>query len=197
MSSVNFRHEAIQRCQTLFERAKTLNVKEPMAVSLATVDPLGQPSVRMVLVRGFDQRGFVFYTNGDSRKGRELTHNPRAALCFYWDEIREQIRVEGSVTQIADEESDAYWVSRPRLSQLAAVASKQSQVLQDRQDLADQVAELDRKYGNRSVPRPDYWFGYRLVPHRIEFWTGREGRMHERTVYEESEQEWISYLVYP
>lgn len=197
MNNIATYREAIQRCRELLERAQAVDLSEPMAVSLATVDVDGQPSVRMVLLRGFDERGFVFYTNSQSRKGRELDLNPRAALCFYWDALREQLRVQGKAERVSDEESDTYWEKRPRLSQLAAVASRQSEILEDPQILVDRVAELERQYENGPVPRPDHWYGYRVVPSRIEFWTGRDGRMHERSIYEDSGQGWTSFFVYP
>ena len=197
MNNIATYREAIQRCRELLERAQAVALSEPMAVSLATVNVDGQPSVRMVLLRGFDERGFVFYTNSQSRKGRELDLNPRAALCFYWDALREQLRVQGKAERVSEEESDTYWEKRPRLSQLTAVASRQSEILEDPQNLVDRVAELERRYENGPVPRPDHWYGYRVVPSRIEFWTGRDGRMHERSIYEDSDQGWTSFFVYP
>ncbi len=188
--------EAMARCRTLFDQAEKLLRKDPLAMSLATVDAAGRPSVRMVLLRGFDERGFVFYTNSESRKGQQLASNPQAGICFYWEELREQLRVEGVVEKVGDTESDAYWETRSRLSQLAAKASKQSAVLSDRQLFEDEVQQLGREFPG-AVPRPDLWYGFRVVPDRIEFWTGREGRMHERTLYERGVDHWRQTVLYP
>jgi len=189
--------EAMARCRSLIDRAEELSMKDPLAMSLATVDGAGCPSVRMVLLREFDERGFVFYTNAESRKGEQLAHNPRAAICLYWEELREQLRAEGVVERVSDQQSDAYWSSRSRVSQLAACASRQSHELRQRQLLGDDVARLDREYAGQDVPRPNFWYGFRLIPIRIEFWTGRDGRMHERTLYERDGQRWIRKLLYP
>ena len=189
--------QAIDRCRVLFDRAQELGLKNPLAAALGTTDAEGRPSVRIVLLRGFDERGFVFYTNSESRKGAELAENPRAALCFYWETLYEQLRVEGNIEKVDDEESDAYWSTRSRSSQLAARASKQSGVLDDRKTYEDLVAGMDREFAGRNVPRPDYWFGYRIVPDRIEFWLARDARMHDRTVYEMTAQGWKTYLLYP
>ena len=188
--------EALARCRTLFDRAEKLPRKDPLAMSLATVDAAGRPSVRMVLLRGFDERGFVFYTNSESRKGPQLASNPQAGICFYWEELREQLRVEGVVEKVGDTESDAYWETRSHLSQLAAKASKQSAVLSDRQLFEDEVQQLGREFPG-AVPRPDLWYGFRVVPDRIEFWAGREGRMHERTLYERGVDHWTQTVLYP
>ena len=189
--------EAIQRCHTLLNRAEELKLKDPLAMSLATVDRNARPSVRMVLLRGCDERGFVFYTNSLSKKGQDLSENPSAAICLYWEELREQLRAEGDVEIISNEETDAYWSRGNRLSQLAACASRQSEVLNDRQEYEQLVDELDRKYAGNSVLRPSHWFGYRLVPRRIEVWIGREGRMHERTSYEQTHDGWKMEMLFP
>lgn len=189
--------EAIERFQSLLERARQLDMKEPDAVALATADRRGRPSVRIVLLRGCDARGFVFYTNSHSDKGRQLAENPHAALCFYWDLLREQVRVEGRVEPVSDEESDAYWSRRPRPSQLAAAASEQSSLLPDRQVYEQRVAKLELELAGREVARPKHWFGYRVAAQRIEFWQGRENRMHNRTVYEETPHGWTRYFLYP
>ena len=189
--------EAIQRFRALMARVESLSLKEPAAMSLATADEAGQVSVRIVLLRGLDERGFAFYTNSTSCKGRQLAANPQAALCFYWDQLAEQVRVEGRVEKVASEESNAYWIRRPRLSQLAATISDQSSVLADRETFERQIAELDEKLSGQPVPRPDHWFGYRVVPARIEFWEGRPGRIHVRTVYEQQDESWRRFLIYP
>lgn len=156
------------------------HLPEPNAMTLATSTPDGYPSARMVLLRGFDTEGFVFYTNYDSRKGRELEANPRAALTFFWPELQRQVRIEGTVSHVTAEESDAYFAGRPRGSQIGAWASQQSQVLPDRTSLERRVEELETLYQDQPVPRPPYWGGYRLLPAVIEFWQGRASRLHDR-----------------
>ena len=189
--------EALARFRELSERAQAASIREPAAAALATADANAAPSVRTVLVRDFDERGFVFYTNSQSRKGRELAANPQAALCFYWDPIAEQVRIEGNVELVSAEESDAYWKRRPRDRQLGAWVSDQSQRLESPALLAEQFAELEIRFANGEVPRPEHWFGYRLVPKRIEFWSNRPARLHERIVFEREETNWTKYLLYP
>lgn len=154
----------------------------PDAVALATATPAGQPSLRMVLLKGFDAHGFVFYTNFRSRKGRELARNPRAALLFYWGEIGRQVRIEGRVEKLMSRESDEYFATRPRGSQLSAWASPQSTLVAGRGPLERRFAALARKYPD-AVPRPPQWGGYRLAPETFEFWQGREDRLHDRILY--------------
>jgi pyridoxamine 5'-phosphate oxidase len=188
---------ALDRFRGLFEQALRLEVHEPAAVALATVGADGQPSVRTVLLRGFDERGFVFHTNSQSRKGRQLGENPRVALCFYWDSLKEQVLIEGTAGPIPDEESDAYWQSRHRDSQLAAWASLQSQRLDNRHVLESRFDEFEARFEGGDVPRPPHWHGYRVTPHRIEFWQSRPARMHDRIVYERTDGEWAVYRLYP
>jgi pyridoxamine 5'-phosphate oxidase len=154
----------------------------PNAVALATASAAGQPSLRMVLLKGFDAHGFVFYTNYRSRKGRELVRNARASLVFYWGSLERQVRVEGRVTKVTAHESDEYFATRPRGSQLSAWASAQSEKAAGRAALERRVAAYARKYPD-AVPRPPHWGGFRLVPDRIEFWQGREDRLHDRILY--------------
>jgi pyridoxamine 5'-phosphate oxidase len=154
----------------------------PDAVTLATATPAGHPSLRMVLLKGFDAHGFVFYTNFRSRKGRELARNPRAALLFYWGEIGRQVRIDGRVEKLMARESDEYFATRPRGSQLSAWASPQSTLVAGRGALERRVAAFARKYPD-AVPRPPQWGGYRLVPEAFEFWQGREDRLHDRILY--------------
>ena len=178
------------------ERAQAHHVDTAPA-SLATADTSGRPSARIVLVRGADARGFVFFTNYDSRKGRELDANPQASLCFYWPTIDEQIRIEGSIERVAPRESDAYFAGRPRGSQLGAWASQQSGVLPSREALEERYREIERRYEGQTVPRPPFWGGYRLVPQQMEFWYGRPDRLHDRIRYRRSADGWIIERLYP
>jgi pyridoxamine 5'-phosphate oxidase len=156
----------------------------PEAMTLATSTPDGKPSARLILLKGADERGFVFYTNYNSMKARELESNPQAALVFYWPQLERQVRVEGKVERTSDDESDAYFKTRPRESQIGALASPQSEVVPSREMLQQRVRELEELYSSREVERPAHWGGYRLSPERIEFWKGRAGRLHDRISYE-------------
>lgn len=160
------------------------------AVSLATASVAGNPSVRMVLLKGVDQRGFAFYTNYDSAKARDLAVNPRAALCFFWPPDR-QVRVSGPVEKVGAEESERYWRNRPRASQLSAWASRQSQLVESRETLEQRVAELAARFADDDVPPPPFWGGYRLVPEVVEFWHHREDRLHDRICYRREDDRWV------
>jgi len=177
--------------------AKELN--DPNAMAVATVDPDGLPDVRMVLLKDFDQNGFVFYTNTLSGKGKQLSHNPKAALLFHWKSLRRQVRIRGLVTQVADEEADAYFQSRARQSQLGAWASEQSHPLQDRFALEKKVADYALKFGLGKIPRPCYWTGFRVAPIAIEFWRDRPFRLHDRLQFtrENLEEGWTRAKLYP
>ncbi len=189
--------EIIERFHRAFREVQESTLSEPCAMSLATCTPDGFPSVRIVLLRGYDERGFVFYTNSQSRKGGELLANPRAALGFYWDQRAEQIRIEGSTELVTTEESDAYWNQRPRMSQIASAASPQSRPLRSREEYLSRIQALEKGYAGKDIPRPLHWVGFRVFPVRIEFWNSRESRMHERTVYEQKNGKWTKGLLYP
>lgn len=174
------------------------NVPLHSAMALATVSDEGVPSMRMVLLKGVDEEGFVFYTNYVSRKGRELARNPRAALLFHWQVMERQVRIEGMVERVSDAESDAYFRTRPRESQISAIASPQSEYIASREDLERMHGEIEKKFGKGEIPRPAHWGGYRLKPIRIEFWQGREARLHDRIVYErQSGGKWIMSRLAP
>ena len=171
--------------------------KNPTAAALATADGDARPSVRMVLLKGFDSRGFVFYTNLESRKGRELDVNPYAALCFYWPPLDRQVRIEGPVAPVGDDEADAYFATRPREARFGAWASKQSRPLESRFALEKAVAGIVLKYATGEVPRPPYWSGYRVSPERIEFWSQGSFRLHHRVLFSRTPEGWTRQRLYP
>jgi pyridoxamine 5'-phosphate oxidase len=180
-----------------FALARDSEPNDSNAVALATAGPSGRPSVRMVLLKGHDERGFVFYTNIDSRKGRELEANPRAALLFHWKSLRRQVRIEGPVGPVTESEADAYFATRSRDSQLGAWASRQSRPL-DRRETFEQAYEGVRvRFEGGDVPRPPRWSGFRVVPELIEFWTDRAHRLHERRLFTRVDEGWTEGLLYP
>lgn len=169
----------------------------PEALSLATATPEGRPSVRMVLLKEVDERGFVFYTNLESRKGEELEANPQAAMCFYWKSLGRQVRVEGPVEPVTPAEADEYFASRPRGSQIGAWASRQSHPLESRSQLKREVARYTVRFGMGAIQRPPFWSGYRVLPERIEFWEERSFRLHDRIVYHRDGEGWRTERLFP
>ncbi|HEV8629085.1 MAG TPA: pyridoxamine 5'-phosphate oxidase [Thermoanaerobaculia bacterium] len=189
--------DPLRRFAALFAQAQASSTGDATAAALATADGDGRPSVRMVLVKGVDASGFRFFTNLRSRKARDLDENPRAALCFYWPELAQQVRVEGAVEPLADGPSDAYFATRARDSQLGAWASRQSAVLPSRELLEERLALVADRYAAGPVPRPPFWGGYLLIPERIEFWNGREHRLHDRLLYRRDDGGWLVERLYP
>ena len=192
--------EPFSRFADLLAAAKGIGaalLPEPTAFSLATVGEDGQPSVRILLLKGVDARGFVFYTNHESRKGRELQLHPQAAMCFHWQPLERQVRIEGIAKPVTGEEADAYFARRPRGSQIGAWASLQSQPILSPGDLEARVQEVETRFEGKPVPRPPHWAGFRLVPHRIEFWHNMPSRLHERAVYSREPDGWRTEVLYP
>lgn len=180
-----------------YTEARTTEINDSNAMALATADAEGRPSVRMVLLKGYDARGFVFYTNREGRKAGDLAANPHVALLFHWKSLRRQIRIEGPVDLASDEESDAYFASRGRDSQLGAWASDQSRPLDARATFEARFAEVQARFEGQPVPRPPHWGGYRVTPERIEFWLDREHRLHERRVFTRAGDGWQEGMLFP
>lgn len=181
-----------------FEEARAANVLQLDAMALATTTQEGKPSVRVVLLKSFDANGFVFYTNYDSRKGKELASNPAAALVFHWPEVERQVRIEGSVEKVSPEESDIYFQTRPRESQIGSHVSAQSEPIGSREELDRRFQELQKQYEGRPIPRPPYWGGYRLKPTRIEFFQSRFARLNDRILYErQKDGTWVMKRLAP
>jgi pyridoxamine 5'-phosphate oxidase len=192
--------DPIERFRGVYALAEKLDrsiIPEPNAMSLGTIGNRDQPYVRIVLLKAFDERGFVFYTSYDGKKGRQLIAHPRASLCFYWAPLSIQVRIEGRVTKISDEEADAYFATRERRSQIGAWASRQSEPLETPTALDDRVAQYEKEFEGKTVPRPEYWSGFRVWPERIEFWKGKPNRLHERHLYTRDGEGWLIETLYP
>ena len=190
LDAASMNPDPIVQFEAWFEKVVEANLPEPNAMTLATVSGEGRPSARTVLLKGYDGRGFVFYTNYEGRKARELEANPACALLFYWGELERQVRVEGRASRLPGGESDAYFASRPRGSRLGAWASEQSRPVRDRSVLEERIRALEAEYEDREIPRPPFWGGYRVEPETIEFWQGRENRLHDRISYRREEGAW-------
>ena len=180
-----------------FKKAETTEPNDPNALSLATADKSGRPKVRMVLLKGFSDDGFTFYTNFNSSKGKDLKENPKASMCFHWKSLLRQIRIYGNVVQVSDKEADEYYNSRPYKNKIGAWASSQSEILDKRDDFIKKIKTYEKKYPSNNVPRPSHWSGWRLMPSQIEFWLDGEGRIHERLNYKKENGSWKKELLYP
>jgi pyridoxamine 5'-phosphate oxidase len=192
--------DPIERFRNVYALAEKLDrsiIPEPNAMSLGTIGNRDQPYVRIVLLKAFDERGFVFYTSYDGKKGRQLLAHPRASLCFYWAPLSIQVRIEGRVTKVADEEADAYFATRERRSQIGAWASRQSEPLETPTALDERVAKYEKQFEGKTVQRPEYWSGFRVWPERIEFWKGKPNRLHERHLYTRDGEGWLIETLYP
>ncbi|MDH3335969.1 MAG: pyridoxamine 5'-phosphate oxidase [Rhodospirillaceae bacterium] len=197
MSSISTNENPIRLFEQWLAEAEKSEPNDPNAMTLATVGADGMPAARMVLLKGVDDRGFVFYTNLGSDKASDLQENPVGALVFHWKSLRRQVRVSGAVEMVSDTEADEYFASRPRDSRIGAWASKQSQTLEGMFELEARVAKFATKFAIGNIPRPEFWSGFRVIPQRIEFWADRPFRLHERVVFEKSNNGWATKRIYP
>ncbi len=193
----DFGRDPLAHFQEFLKEAESKGLPEPTGMSLATATPEGRPSVRTVLFKGFYQSGITFYTNFEGRKGRELISNPFAAINFWWPALDKQVRFEGNIEKLPRDVSEAYFATRPRLSQLGAWSSNQSAEIPDLDFLQSKLKETEKKFENKTIPCPPHWGGFVLVPHEVEFWIGRQGRLHERYVYQKQAQGWRTFLRSP
>ena len=182
--------DPVKQFSAWFHEAIKAEVNEPNAMTISTVDGQNRPSSRVVLLRNYDEKGFVYYTNYNSRKAKDIEKNNAAALLFFWPELERQVRIEGKLVKQSGEESDKYFNSRPRESRIGAWASPQSEIISDRKALEDELAIIEKKFEGKEIPRPEWWGGYVLVPDRFEFWQGRPGRLHDRICYLRKENHW-------
>lgn len=189
-------HNPFDQFKQWFSEAQSSGILEPNAMTIASSTPEGIPSARMVLLKGMDEHGFMFATNYESRKGKELIANPHAALLFFWGEMQRQIRIEGTVEKVAKEESDAYFQSRPRESRIAAWASKQSKTVSGREQLEDEYNAMTATFENKEIPLPEFWGGFRVIPNLFEFWQGRSNRLHDRICYRLVDGSWVIERLY-
>lgn len=189
--------EALQKFRHIFAQAQELELTYPNAMTLATADASGRPDARVLLLKEQDERGFVFYTNMRSAKAQALSDNPQATLLFYWEALKQQIRIQGEIETVTDAEADAYWVTRPLESRIGGWASHQSQVLERRLDLENRYSMIEAQYDDGNVPRPPHWSGYRLLPDYFEFWEERPFRLHNRLCYEKQGENWRKFLLNP
>ena len=187
----------IELFEKWFTKAKETEINDPNAVAVATADKNNQPSVRMVLLKGLNEKGFIFYTNLNSKKGNDLKINNKASMCFHWKSLRRQVRIIGTVEKVTDREADDYYNTRPYKNKIGAWASSQSEVLSKREDFLKKIESYEKKYPSNDVPRPSHWSGWRLIPIEIEFWLDGEGRIHERLNYKIKNGNWIKELLYP
>jgi pyridoxamine 5'-phosphate oxidase len=187
----------IDQFKIWFQQALDSELLEPNAMTVSTTTKDGYPSARIVLLKAFDERGFVFFTNYDSKKGQKLTHNPYASLVFWWGELERQIRIEGKVEKVTPQESDQYFYSRPRDSQLGAWVSQQSKIIESRAILDQEFAKLKAQYEDKIIPRPEHWGGFRVIPNLMEFWQGRPNRLHDRLLYRQDHDTWIMERLAP
>lgn len=186
----NINQDPIQQFDKWFNEALNSNLDEPNAMALATSTKDGKPSLRIVLLKGFSEQGFIFYTNYDSKKGHQIIENPHAAITFLWGELQRQVRIEGTVEKLSVEKSTEYFHSRPRGSQLGAISSHQSSVINSREELEDNYNKLDKKYQDKIIPKPENWGGFIVIPEKIEFWQGRTSRLHDRLLFEKDSNSW-------
>ncbi len=198
LSEMDVHPNPFEQFKIWFDQALAAQLPEPNAMTIATATLDGKPSARIVLLKDYDERGFVFYTNYDSHKGRQLVKNPWGAIAFWWAELERQVRIEGRVELVSAAESDAYFHSRPKGSQLGAWASNQSQVIDSREALEQRLQQLKEEYENKEIPRPPHWGGFRVIPTEMEFWQGRPNRLHDRLVYQRGEDgNWLIQRLSP